>query len=82
MFSASNHHTEEELGYFTARIPVMTQGKEVFSVYMFDSEHWDCSTRLGLPGTNCIGSEAISWFMRQQMMASHDYHGRDIVFTH
>lgn len=36
---------------------------EVFSVYVFDSEDWNCSDALGLPGTNCIGSNAISWFM-------------------
>jgi hypothetical protein len=40
-------------------------GEEVFSIYVFDSEDWNCSTALGLPGTNCIGSNAIGWFMHQ-----------------
>ncbi len=56
--------------------------KEVFSVYAFDSEHWNCSDALGLPGTNCIGTNAISWFMTQQKNYSHNYTFRDLVFTH
>lgn len=35
-------YSEEELGHFTARIPIMDHAgkKEVLSVYVFDSEHW------------------------------------------
>ena len=58
-------YTEEELGFFTSRIPIMDHaGKnEVLSVYVFDSEQWQCSQELGLPGTNCIGTDAVSWFV-------------------
>jgi len=35
--------------------------KEIINVYTFDSEDFNCSG-LGLPGTNCIGGDAISWF--------------------
>jgi len=34
---------------------------ELFSTYIFDSEDFQC-TRQGIPGTNCIGGNAISWF--------------------
>lgn len=41
----------------------LTGKLEAFSIYTFDSEDWNCSDALGLPGTNCIGTDAISWFM-------------------
>lgn len=77
-------YSEEELGYFTSRIPIMDRsGKnEVMSVYVFDSEDWNCSDALNLPGTHCIGSNAVSWFMEQQALHSHHYHLRDMLFTH
>ena len=40
-----------------------SKGKEILSLYAFDSEDFKCSDALGLPGTNCIGSNAVSWFM-------------------
>jgi hypothetical protein len=55
---------------------------EVFSVYAFDSEDYNCSDAFGLPGTNCIGSNAISWYMDQQKNHSHPYKDRDILFMH
>lgn len=83
VFNDDSHYTEEELGHFTARIPIMdkTGTKEVTSIFGFDTEHWNCS-ELGLPGTNCIGTNAISWFMGQQMHFSHPYHQRDLIFMH
>ncbi len=59
-----------------------TGKSEVFSVYVFDSEDFACSTALNLPGTNCIGSNAISWFTEQQMLNSHNYKNRDLIFAH
>jgi len=41
-----------------------TGKKELFSAYLFDSEDFACS-RLGIPGTNCIGGNAVSWFGNQ-----------------
>ena len=66
-YNDDSRFSEEELGYFTSRIPIMdrTGKQEVMSIYSFDSEHWNCSEALGLPGTNCIGSNAVSWFMEQ-----------------
>jgi hypothetical protein len=69
------------IGEFTARIPVVNKGKgivadleaEVFSIYAFDTEKFECSEKLGLPGTNCIGSDSVSWFMSQQAEHSHKY---------
>jgi hypothetical protein len=55
---------------------------EVMSVYAFDSEDFKCSTELGLPGTNCVGSNAVSWFMDQQANHAHKYHNRDFMFMH
>jgi hypothetical protein len=43
---------------------------ELLSTYLFDSEDFPCSTRLGLPGSNCIGGNAISWFGQQQNLYS------------
>lgn len=64
-FRSDAKYTDEMLGYFSARIPVMDKSgkKEVFSVYAFDTEMFECGEALGLPGTNCIGSDAVSWFM-------------------
>jgi hypothetical protein len=60
-------YSDEQLGEFTARIPVMAKGgsKEVLSVYAFDTEMFECSNSLNLPGTNCIGSDAVTWFAEQ-----------------
>jgi len=38
-----------------------TGKRELFSAYLFDSEDFPCS-RQGIPGANCIGGNAISWF--------------------
>lgn len=59
-----------------------TGHEEVMSLYAFDSEHFKCAEQLGLPGTNCIGSDAITWFMNQQHYYSHKWHGRDLLFMH
>ena len=60
-------YSDEQLGEFTARIPVMAKGgrKEVLSVYAFDTEMFECSNSLNLPGTNCVGSDAVTWFAEQ-----------------
>lgn len=57
-------YTEEQMGWFTSRIPIMDpSGKyEQLSVYTFDTDDWSCSDGINLPGANCIGSNAISWF--------------------
>jgi len=57
-----------------------TGKKEMFSIYTFDSEDFPCS--VGLPGTNCIGGNAISWFSEQQNLFSHGLSNRDLVFMH
>lgn len=59
-----------------------TGKQEVFSIYGFDSEDFQCSDALGLPGTNCIGSNAVSWFSTQQTKYSHNFKGRDLLFMH
>jgi hypothetical protein len=58
-------YSEDDLGVFVSRIPIMDRSgtNEVFSVYAFDSEDYNCSDAIGLPGTNCIGSNSISWYM-------------------
>ena len=73
IYDAYEEFTEEELGYFTSRIPVMDKsGKaELFSIYTFDSEDFPCSVGTGLSGANCIGGNAISWFSEQQNLFSH-----------
>lgn len=83
-FNDNAKYSEEDLGHFTSRIPVMDKSgtKEVFSVFGFDTDDFQCSETLGLPGTNCIGSNAISWFMGQQIHHSHPYHQRDLLFMH
>jgi hypothetical protein len=77
-------YTDEQLGEFTSRIPVMShkEHKEVFSIYSFDTEMFKCGAELGLPGTNCVGSDAVSWFMEQQMKHSHQWSQRDFLFMH
>lgn len=35
---------------------------EIMSVFAFDTEDFKCGDDLGLPGTNCVGSDAVSWF--------------------
>jgi len=63
-FNSDAKYHEEELGLFTSRIPVMDKsGKEILSIYAFDTEHFECSEMYDLPGTNCVGSNAVSWFM-------------------
>lgn len=56
--------------------------EEVFSIYAFDTEMFECSEKLGLPGTNCTGSDAVSWFMEQQALHSHKFLERDFIFMH
>ena len=58
----------------------MNHKGEVFSVYAFDTEAFSCSEEYDLPGTNCISSDAVSWFMTNQMEHSHKYHSRDFIF--
>lgn len=55
---------------------------ELLSTYLFDSEDFPCSTRLGLPGSNCIGGNAISWFGQQQNLYSQSQPNRDLLFMH
>lgn len=57
-------------------------GREVFSIYGFDTEMFNCATDLDLPGTNCIGSDAVSWYMDQQVNHSHQWKDRDFLFMH
>lgn len=77
-------YSDDHLGYFTARIPVMekTGRSEVFSLYAFDTETFKCAEMTGLPGTNCIASDAVSWFMENQINNSHQYEWRDFIFMH
>jgi len=35
-----SNFTEEQAGWFTARIPIMANNTEMLSVYLFDSEQW------------------------------------------
>ena len=54
--------------------------RELFSAYVFDSEDFACSG-LGVPGTNCIGGNAVSWFGDQQYNYSSPK-SRDLLFMH
>ena len=83
LFEKHSIYTEEQLGWFTARIPIMDPfGNELLSVYTFDSEAWQCADGLNMPGYNCISSDAISWFTSQEIEWSHKREHRDILFTH
>ena len=64
VYESHSVYSEEQLGWFTSRIPIMDPlGKtEQLSLYMFDSEDWKCAAGINMPGTNCIGSNAISWY--------------------
>jgi hypothetical protein len=39
--------------------------KEEFSVYLVDSEDFPCATKIGLPGSNCVGGNAVTWIGEQ-----------------
>ena len=55
---------------------------EMFSVYTFDSEDFQCAVGTDLKGTNCIGGNAVSWFSEQQNLYSHGKKQRDLIFMH
>lgn len=78
----SNKYTEENLGYFTSRIPILDQKgeSEEFSIYIMDSGSFDCGSE-SVPGTTCISPDAIDWFINQQVSYSHTFKSRDFVFT-
>jgi len=38
---------------------------EVMSLYAFDTDDFKCAELTSLPGTNCVGTDAVSWFMNQ-----------------
>jgi hypothetical protein len=80
--NADSSFTEEQTGWFTGRIPIMANNTEMLSVYLFDSEHWQCADGVNMPGHNCIGSDAISWYTEQQVAYSHHLSKRDILFMH
>jgi hypothetical protein len=52
------------------------------SIYLFDSEDWSCADGINMPGHNCIGSNAVSWFTDQQVNFSHNLNKRDFLFMH
>lgn len=60
----SANYTAEEVGTYTARVPVMANGHEMFSIYVLDSEgNSDCKQNLN--GTSCISSKAVDWLEEQ-----------------
>ena len=63
IYQENAQFTEEESGWFTARIPIMDSKsrQELLSIYLFDNEMWECSDEQ-MPGYNCINSDAISWY--------------------
>ena len=67
LFNGAEQYTEAEIGYFTSRIPIMDKSgkKEEFSVYLVDSEDFPCATKVGLPGSNCVGGNAVAWIGEQ-----------------
>lgn len=76
------HESEEELGYFTARIPIMDHAgtTELMSIYSLDSETFECNTTL--PGSSCLSVKTIGWFEEQQDLFSHSNKRRDFIFMH
>ena len=75
--------TEEELGWFTSRIPIMdSAGKnELMSIYTLDTTSFSNCNK-NLPGSSCIGVKTIGWFEEQQDFYSHDFLRRDFIFMH
>ena len=64
--------TEEDLGYYTSRIPIMdsTGANELMSIYTLDTTSFaDCNENL--PGSTCMSVQTIGWFEEQQDRFSH-----------
>ena len=76
-------YEQENLGYFTSRIPLMSPNgsTEVVSIYTLDTSA-DYCTKFEIPGETCITSDAIDWFNDQQRLYTHNYHLHDFVFLH
>lgn len=73
VYESHSIYSEEELGWFTSRIPIMdpTGKHEMLSIYTFDSEDYACADGINMPGHNCIGSNAISWYATQEIDWGH-----------
>jgi len=66
-WDAKNSTEDNEIGPFTARIPVLNGGGgEVFSIYVMDSQGWsECNGRgfyKNLVGNSCISPQAVNWY--------------------
>lgn len=75
--------TEEELGWFTSRIPIMDSDdkNELMSIYTLDTTSY-ASCNANLPGSSCLGVKTIGWFEEQQDLFSHNFQRRDFIFMH
>ena len=58
--------TQDDIGYFTSRIPILDEDEEieVLSLYTLDSTDRMC-IHPDLPGESCIGTRTVEWLGRQ-----------------
>lgn len=78
-----NPYTQEDLGWFTTRIPIMSPrgNDEIMSIFTLDSTDMSCLDP-SLAGTPCVPIAAVEWLELQQKVESHDFKLRDFIFIH